>query len=397
MVGTSNTVQVRLAEITQYLEGRDYSLALRRLTDCVIDTENTSIFKTCLDIHASFENVDKNKEDFASFEQEVKNFIPLLEKHLKNVMLENHLLLSTKQLGKTYRTGGFGIRNIDTAIKQGEIVGLVGENGNGKTTLLRMLGGELSPSAGTINYHYTNQKKGTYNHRSEIVFVPQNIPKWYGSLMDNLMFTNAYYGRKNEDNKLWAEIMIARLGLRAFKDLNWNRISSGYKTRFELARVLLQKPKILLLDEPLANLDIFAQQTVLQDLKYRAQSMRNPFGIFLSSQQLYEVEKISDKVIFLKNGTPQYQSMLATETAEINQPAQLYSVFEIESPENRAAVTQALATLNPVQVKFNGGVFVVSFPIEVDMSLLLLTLAQRNLNVLAVRNISKSSRRFFEA
>jgi len=211
------------------------------------------------------------------------------------------------------------------------------------------------------------------------------------------MFTNAYYGRKNEDNKLWAEIMIARLGLRAFKDLNWNRISSGYKTRFELARVLLQKPKILLLDEPLANLDIFAQQTVLQDLKYRAQSMRNPFGIFLSSQQLYEVEKISDKVIFLKNGTPQYQSMLATETAEINQPAQLYSVFEIESPENRAAVTQALATLNPVQVKFNGGVFVVSFPIEVDMSLLLLTLAQRNLNVLAVRNISKSSRRFFEA
>jgi len=389
-------VQSRLAEITQYLEGRDFSLALRRLTDCVIDTENTTIFKTCLAIHSTFEQADKNKDDYHDFEQIVKDFLPTLEENLSNVVLENNLLLSTQQLGKTYNTGGFGIRNIDTDIKQGEIVGLVGENGNGKTTLLRMLGGELNPSSGAINYHYTAERKGTYNHRSEIVFVPQSIPKWYGSLMDNLMFTNAYYNRKNEDNRLWAEIMIARLGLRAFKDLNWNRISSGYKTRFELARVLLQKPKILLLDEPLANLDIFAQQTVLQDLKYRAQSMRNPFGIFLSSQQLYEVEKISDKVIFLKNGTPQYQSM-TTEVIEDNQPEQLYSAFEIESPENRAAITQALAALNPVQVKFNGGVYVISFPLAVDMSKLLLTLAQANLTVLAVRNISKSSRRFFEA
>ncbi|WP_155756307.1 ATP-binding cassette domain-containing protein, partial [Streptobacillus moniliformis] len=104
------------------------------------------------------------------------------------------------------------------------------------------------------------------------------------------------YGYTPQENHLIVELIIARLGLRKFRKHSWKSLSSGYKMRFELARMLLRKPKILLIDEPLANLDILAQQTVLEDFRAIAKSPFRPIGIVLSSQQLYEVEKTSDQV-----------------------------------------------------------------------------------------------------
>ena len=74
--------------------------------------------------------------------------------------------------------------------------------------------------------------------------------------------------------------------------------------RFELARMLLRKPKILLIDEPLANLDILAQQTILDDFRNIAGSPYRPIAIVLSSQQLYEVEKLLSRWFSLK-GIPE--------------------------------------------------------------------------------------------
>lgn len=88
------------------------------------------------------------------------------------------------------------------------------------------------------------------------------------------------------------QLVIARMGLRSYRELSWKSLSSGYKMRFELARMLLRKPQLLLIDEPLANLDIVAQQVVLDDFRTIAKSPFRPLGIVLSSQQLYEVENI---------------------------------------------------------------------------------------------------------
>src|ERR1700743_3852361 len=101
--------------------------------------------------------------------------------------------------------------------------------------------------------------------------------------MKNLKYTSTCFGWKGKENFLWTEMIIARMGLRPFRTYTWNRISSGYKMRFELARTLLKQPEILLLDEPLANLDILAQQIILEDLKYLAQSQTMPLSIILSS------------------------------------------------------------------------------------------------------------------
>lgn len=296
-----------LQEVHAYIEASDNSLALRRLTDCAIETQSPEIFRDVLQYYEWLE--DKNNTSEAESRQRA---FALLEKiknaGVKNVHAESaEKILTVSNVNKTYQKSGFKINNLGFSLDEKQIIGLVGENGNGKTTLLRLLAAELKPDNGNIDYHFVKHDVGQYNLKTRLIYIEQRIPRWYGTLMENLHFVLPYYGIKGEEGQLWADMMIARLGLRPYRHLTWSRISSGYRTRFELAKTLLRRPKILLLDEPLANLDIISQQTILQDLKYMAGSISAPFGMILSSQHIYEVEKVSDKIIFIKNGVAQYQ------------------------------------------------------------------------------------------
>jgi ABC-2 type transport system ATP-binding protein len=232
-------------------------------------------------------------------------------------------------------------------MNKGQVYGLVGENGNGKTTLLRILAKEISFNEGDLNYSFNEDPENEYDLRTKLVYIPQRTAKWYGSLKDNLKFVLSNYGVKPEENETRTLMMIARLGLWNYKHLKWSELSSGYKMRFELARTLLRKPEILLLDEPLANLDVLAQQVILEDLKSIANSVNNPIALILSSQQLYEVEKISDKVIFLKNGQYKDNSELVNEEND-------GLIIEIDTTNSREDLLKAFEGFPLEKLNFNG-------------------------------------------
>ena len=307
----------------------------------------------------------------------------------------NTQLLSVTDLSKRYASGRFSLSGVNLELDAGGIIGLVGENGNGKTTLLRLLATELKPDSGTIRYPFIRDAEDEYDLRTRLVYIEQRIPQWWGSLMDNLQFTLAHYGLKGEDNLLWAEMMIARLGLRPFRQLTWNRLSSGYRTRFELAKTLLRQPRILLLDEPLANLDILSQQTILQDLRYMARSAVAPFGMLLSSQHIYEVEKVSDRIIFLKDGKPQYSAPADAEAVEAAVASGAPLIYELEALCTREALAAAFSRLIVQGISFNGGVFIVQFAPGMAEGDVLRALADADIPLQYLRNISASSRRFF--
>lgn len=210
--------------------------------------------------------------------------------------------------------------------------------------------------------------------------------------MDNLQFTSTHYGFKGKENYLWTEMMCARMGLRPFRTYTWGRISSGYKMRFELAKTLLKKPEILLLDEPLANLDVLAQQVILEDLRFLAQSQRMPLGIILSSQQLYEVEKVSELVIFLKQGKPKYQQTKHKEEQE-----SIPLIIELETTASRETIQQVFSTLQLQNLSFNGGVYLLYFNENISSSDVIRVLGESKLPIKYFRDISASSRRFFDA
>ena len=151
--------------------------------------------------------------------------------------------------------------------------------------------------------------------------------------------------------------------------------------------MLLRKPKILLIDEPLANLDILAQQTILDDFKNIASSPFRPLAIVLSSQQLYEVEKTSQQVVFLKQGTQ--KNLNAPESEKIN------FIVEFESEETLSSLKEKLKELSLISLEQNGGTFIASFPVHIEMKQFLQIVLNKNIQLSYFRNITNSTRRFF--
>lgn len=375
----------RINEVKEFFENKDIVLGYRKLMDCAIDTQNLDIYKEVIEL-------TDWKEKFPAREDElIEKSFEILTKILKHPIKEyvrDKPVVKAIEIKKSYGKNKFSLGPISLEIKKGQVYGLVGENGNGKTTLLRILAKELSYNSGKLSYSFAKNCKNDYELRSKLVYIPQRTQKWYGSLKDNLKFVLSNYGVSSEENEIRILMMIARFGLWKYKDLKWNELSSGYKMRFELARTLLRKPELLLLDEPLANLDVLAQQVILEDLKAMCNSVNNPIALLLSSQQLYEVEKVSDKVIFLKDGVYKDNEITSTEK-------ETALVVEIDTSCSREELLGVFTDVSLEKLLYNGGIFVAYFNKTTTFSTVLETLGKNNIDVTYVRNISKSTRRFF--
>lgn len=376
----------RLAEVADYYHSGDYHLGLRRMIDAALETQNPAIFELTL---AFCERCEK-LPDGVSPEADAMSLIAAIERAGIPPPPAKPAQIVVRGISKKYNKGRFKLSPIDVTLSSGEITGLVGENGNGKTTLLRILAGELHPDTGSINYQLRTSHSDTYDLRSRLAFVQQRIPRWWGTLRENLHLTAGFHGLHGRTNELRVDMIIARLGLRPYRELSWSTISSGYRTRFELARTLLRRPEVLLLDEPLSNLDIISQQTILQDLRYLTKSHAQPLSVLLSSQQIYEVEKVSDHIIFLRQGEPIYQD---TKTAARDQVQR--SVYEIETAAGRDILEAALSALAVKQIQFNGGVYVVTINGQATSAQVLRAIADGGVEATYYRDISRSSRRFF--
>ncbi len=369
-------------EVQELLEFNDINQTVKRVIDFTLDTESIDFYTKTNE----FLNwLDQNETDDDAKKTRLKTLLDELHTFLSKKECHNHqTIISVKNLQKVYNAS-FGLGPINLDIKTGEIIGLVGENGNGKTTLLRSLCGELHPTSGTINYQF--QYADLYDLRTKLVYIPQRTDTWRGSMYENLEFTASCYGYSPEENNLVVNLVITRLGLRKFRKHYWDNLSSGYKMRFELARMLLRKPKILLIDEPLANLDILAQQTILDDFRNIANSAFRPIAIVLSSQQLYEVEKTSNQVVFLKRGS---QKNLHAENNMAKN-----CIIEFESSFNLSDLKQAFTALEVISLEQNGGTFIATFPEKIQMNDFLKVVINQSIPLTYMRNISNSTRRFF--
>ena len=381
-----NKHQLRVQETLQYFTQKDIGLAFRKLLDCAADTQQMSIYEKAIAL------TDWKEKHPAEVETLIEKATVLLREIADCKVTElptETAVLVAEEVCKHYALGRFQLGPISLSIKKGQVYGLVGENGNGKTTLLRILARDLSYDSGVVKYYFTERPKNDYDLRTKLIYIPQRTEKWYGSLKDNLKFTLSSYGIPAEENEPRTLLMIARLGLWQYQHLDWNALSSGYKMRFELARTLLRQPEILLLDEPLGNLDVLAQQVILEDLKMIANSVNHPIALILSSQQLFEVEKISDKVIFLRNG--QYTDNAEATTTEEAMPL----IVEIDTTNTREELMAVFKAFALEKLNYNGGVYVAYFRPNTEYSAVLEALGKAKIDLTYIRNISASTRRFF--
>jgi ABC-type multidrug transport system ATPase subunit len=216
---------------------------------------------------------------------------------------DNFVVFQCRDLVRSYEHGSFRLGPISLELRAGEITAIVGRNASGKTTFLRLVNGELKPDSGHLTYPMLQSVGDDWlTVKSKVAFVPQLPERWYGRLRDNLNFVAATYGARGVANQELVDWQLARYGLQEYENAQWDQISGGYKIRFELARALVAQPKLLLLDEPLAYLDVITRQRFLIDLRAIASSLENPIPIVVTSQHLYEIEAIADQLVILDDG-----------------------------------------------------------------------------------------------
>ncbi len=191
------------------------------------------------------------------------------------------------------------IKNISFNVKKNSIVGILGKNGAGKTTLLGMLLGLITPTKGDIYIFGKNLKLNKKEILSEINFQSPyvDLPKKM-TVEQNLTFYSRLYGVKNFNVVI--ENLVNDLKINDLMKKNYGSLSAGQKTKINLCKALLNKPKLLLLDEPTASLDpetsIFIRNYLLEYQK------KNRSSILITSHNLNEVQAMCSNIILLKSG-----------------------------------------------------------------------------------------------
>jgi len=266
----NNYIQQRYQEITQYLDNDDLNRAGIRVLDLCFDLEYSQFHKDkAIDLRIQYnkaKELGKNKIESPNLIEDYYSFVEaLILEPIDPKIASKHLLCKAIEISKEFKSKlkNFKLNALNLELTQGSIIGIVGENGNGKTTLLRMIAGDLSSDTGKIEYNFDGQWNSNWTkNKLKIAFVPQRIEKWYGKAGDNVSFTAAIKGINGDLNKEKTDFIIHRMGLTNFVDHSWDQLSSGYRLRFEIAKALVWEPSVLLLDEPLANLDMHAQEFI---------------------------------------------------------------------------------------------------------------------------------------
>lgn len=162
------------------------------------------------------------------------------------------------------------LRRISFQVAEGECIGIIGPNGGGKTTLLKLLMGFLSPQAGTISILGTSPEKA----QTQLAYVPQILryDKLFPISVFELVLTGRlshlpWYGRYSQTDRQIAEEALEQVDLVDFKNAPFGTLSGGQSQRALIARALASKPKILFLDEPTASVDPQAEADIYALLK----------------------------------------------------------------------------------------------------------------------------------
>ena len=211
---------------------------------------------------------------------------------------QNRSAIAVDALVKRYK-GVTAVDGISFRLGAGSITGLLGGNGAGKTTTIAMIMGLIAPTSGAVTVLGAQMPKQRYkvlhrmNFESPYVDMPMRL-----TVRQNLSVFAQLYAVPVIDERIAS--LAAELDLTEFLDRPTGKLSAGQKTRVALAKALLNRPEVLLLDEPTASLDPDTADWVRSRLeRYRAEHNAT---VLLASHNMNEVERLCERVIIMKKG-----------------------------------------------------------------------------------------------
>lgn len=201
-----------------------------------------------------------------------------------------------------------GVQDIDLQLQRGEILGLLGLNGAGKSTTLRLFAGSLIPTAGIVRVAGHPLRPGSTVARKQLGYLPEIAPLYAELTVDEqLIFSARLYGMRARPARAAAAHARQRCGLDAVARRRIRALSQGMRRRVGLAQAIVHRPSVLLLDEPTVALD------PVQIVQVRALigELSRDSAIILSSHLLNEVETLCSRVAVLHEGRLVHRQRLA--------------------------------------------------------------------------------------
>ena len=213
--------------------------------------------------------------------------------------------------GKTVTTA---LETIDLTIGAGEFVAVVGPSGCGKSTLMRLAAGLLLPSTGTVRYDSDIVREP--RHDTGIVFQKANLVQWRNAL-DNVLLQIELRNLKPAQYRERAVALLTSLGLQDFMSCYPHELSGGMQQRASIARALVHRPDVLLMDEPFGALDALTREQVRIDLE--ALWLRDRMTVMFITHSVDEAVLLADRVVVMSA-----------------RPGRIDRVLEVDLPRPRA-------------------------------------------------------------
>ncbi len=210
------------------------------------------------------------------------------------------LALSIKQLRKSYANGFEALKGVDLEVIEGDFFALLGPNGAGKSTTIGILSTLVNKSSGSVQVFGHDLDAEPLALKRCIGLVPQEFNFNQFETAHNILTTQAgYYGIKLKDACLRAEELLKQLGLWDKRDVASRMLSGGMKRRLMIARALMHKPRLLILDEPTAGVDIELRRSMWE---YLTELNEQGTTIILTTHYLEEAEQLCRNIAIIDHG-----------------------------------------------------------------------------------------------
>ena len=218
-------------------------------------------------------------------------------------------MIEVNNISKSYNEV-LAVDQVSFSINKGEDLGLLGHNGAGKTTIMKMLTGFLSPDTGTINISNMSVSTNTLDIQKIIGYLPENCPVWSEmSIIEYLDFQLSLKNIYGENKKKLINDAIDRTNIRDRVFDSISSLSRGYRQRVGVAQAIMHNPEVIILDEPTNGLD----PTQILSMRNLIKELSTSSTVILSTHVLQEVEAVCDRVIIIGNGKKLWDNPIKTQ------------------------------------------------------------------------------------